>query len=146
MPIHDWTRVRSGLFHDFHQAWSIEIRNSLNRGSMPKGYYALVEQKVDGPEPDVIAVQSKVKRKSQTDTTVAVMDPPKTSVTTHISSDAARYARKANRITVRHPLGQVAVGRNRHHLIGRWGRTRPLPRHRRHGCRRRLVGQAGNAP
>lgn len=22
MPIHDWTRVPTGLFHDFHQIWS----------------------------------------------------------------------------------------------------------------------------
>ena len=25
MPIHDWTRVPSGLSHHFHQDWSIEI-------------------------------------------------------------------------------------------------------------------------
>ena len=30
MPIHDWSRVDAGTFHDFHQAWTIEIRNGLN--------------------------------------------------------------------------------------------------------------------
>ena len=30
MPIHDWTRVPSGLFHDFHQSWSIRIKDALN--------------------------------------------------------------------------------------------------------------------
>ena len=25
MPIHDWTRLPGGLFHHFHQDWSIEI-------------------------------------------------------------------------------------------------------------------------
>lgn len=63
MPMNDWTRVPSGLFHDFHQAWSIEIRNALNKGIMPKGFYALVEQKVDVPEPDVIAVEMKKRGK-----------------------------------------------------------------------------------
>ena len=23
MPIHDWTRVRSNQFHDFHQSWTV---------------------------------------------------------------------------------------------------------------------------
>ena len=32
MPIHDWSRVDAGIFHDFHQAWTIEIRNALNGG------------------------------------------------------------------------------------------------------------------
>ena len=48
MPIHDWTRVPSGLFHDFHQRWTAEISNTLNRGIMPAGYYAYVEQRVGG--------------------------------------------------------------------------------------------------
>ena len=30
MPIHDWTRVKAGKFHDFHQAWNIELRSVLN--------------------------------------------------------------------------------------------------------------------
>lgn len=29
MPIHDWSCVDHGVFHDFHQAWTIEIRNAL---------------------------------------------------------------------------------------------------------------------
>jgi hypothetical protein len=36
MPIHDWTRAQPGLFHEFHQSWSVRIKD------------ALVEQKVDG--------------------------------------------------------------------------------------------------
>ena len=45
MPIHDWARIPSGLFHDFHQTWSIEITNRLNRGLLPEGLSALVEQR-----------------------------------------------------------------------------------------------------
>ena len=44
MPVHDWSRVDADLFHDFHQAWSIGIRNALNGGLLPKGYSALVGQ------------------------------------------------------------------------------------------------------
>ena len=109
MPIHDWTRVQSGLFHDFHQGWSIEIRNALNRGVMPKGFYAMVEQKVDGPEPDVIAVEMKKRAKPPGGTPTATLEPPKAALTAHVSSDAVGYARKANRISIRHPLGEVVA-------------------------------------
>jgi len=44
MPIHDWTKVPAGIFHDFHAAWIIELRNALNDGFLPSGYYALAEQ------------------------------------------------------------------------------------------------------
>jgi hypothetical protein len=44
MPIHDWTRVEAGIFHDFHTVWIGAIRNALNEGLLPKGYYALAEQ------------------------------------------------------------------------------------------------------
>ncbi|OWK37563.1 DUF4058 family protein [Fimbriiglobus ruber] len=109
MPIHDWTRVPSGLFHDFHQAWSIEIRNALNRGRLPKGYYALVEQRVDGPEPDVIAVETKTKGTASPGDTTAILEPPKTRLVARVPSEAGRYARRANRISVHHPLGNVVA-------------------------------------
>ena len=57
MPIHDWTRVRANRFHDFHQSWTIAIRNALNAGQLPSGYFAMVEQKAGGPEPDVITLE-----------------------------------------------------------------------------------------
>ena len=49
MPIHAWSRVPSGLFHDFHQSWSIRIKDGLNSGRLPKGVAALVEQRA-GPK------------------------------------------------------------------------------------------------
>ena len=52
MPIHDWSCVESGTFHDFHQGWTIEIRNALNRGILPPGYFAMADQRIGGPEPD----------------------------------------------------------------------------------------------
>jgi hypothetical protein len=44
MPIHDWTKVPSGIFHDFHHSWIEEIHRHLNRGHLPEGFYALVER------------------------------------------------------------------------------------------------------
>jgi len=44
MPVHDWTRVDAGIFHDFHNAWVLELANTLTGGLLPAGYYALTEQ------------------------------------------------------------------------------------------------------
>jgi hypothetical protein len=43
MPIHDWTRVGPGIYHDFHQGWTIDLKRALNHGLLPDGYYAVVE-------------------------------------------------------------------------------------------------------
>ena len=58
MPIHDWTRVDAGIFHNFHQDWTIEICRTLNRGLLPADYVAMTDQRVDGPEPDVVTVRA----------------------------------------------------------------------------------------
>ena len=57
MPIHDWSRVDAGTFHDFDQAWTIEIRNALNGGLLPPGFFAMAEQIVSGPIPDVVTLK-----------------------------------------------------------------------------------------
>ena len=44
MPVHDWTRVSGGTFHDFHYSWVLEIKRALKRGLLPKGYYVMAEQ------------------------------------------------------------------------------------------------------
>jgi hypothetical protein len=106
MPIHDWTRVPSGLFHHFHQDWSIEIARTLNRGVLTHGYSAFAEQRVDGPEGDVITVGTRTKTDSSSTTT---LEPPKTKLVTRTSSEASKYARKANRISIQHPLGNVVA-------------------------------------
>src|SRR5438105_15655244 len=61
MPIHDWTRVPAGLFHDFHQSWSIRVKDALNAGRLPKGLVALVEQRAGPLESDVLAIEAKSK-------------------------------------------------------------------------------------
>lgn len=109
MPIHDWTRVPSGLFHEFHQSWTVRIKDALNAGLMPDGYYALVEQRVEGPEPDVIAVELKRPVGPPPGHALATLAPPRAKVVDRLASEASHYARKANRITVRHALGDVVA-------------------------------------
>ncbi len=109
MPIHDWTRVPAGLFHHFHQDWSTEIARALNRGILPKGYSALVEQRVGGPEPDVVAVEVPSGRRSQPDSAIGLLEPPRTRVINRTQDLATRYAEKANRISIHHELGEVVA-------------------------------------
>src|SRR5712671_4049127 len=44
MPVHDWTRVSDGTFHDFHYSWVLEIKRALKRGLLPPGYHVMAEQ------------------------------------------------------------------------------------------------------
>ncbi len=107
MPIHDWTRVDAGTFHDFHQVWTIAIRNALNRGVLPPGYYAMADQRVSGPEPDVVALRLRGPAPSGG---LAVADaPPRVRQIARVEAESAIYARKANRIVIRHQLGPVVA-------------------------------------
>lgn len=109
MPIHDWTRVPSGLFHHFHQSWSIRIVDALNSGRLPRGISALVEQKSGPKESDVLAVESRTKRpKSDSNgSSAAVAIKPKP--VTHFvrRSTAELFSARANRIVLKHHLGRT---------------------------------------
>ncbi len=108
MPIHDWSRVDANLFHDFHQTWSIAIRNALNRGLLPKGYSALVEQHADGLVPDVITLKSRSKTDPPVEPVgggVVVATPPRARHVLRAEKESA--AARANRIAIRHSLGRV---------------------------------------
>src|SRR5438105_12791628 len=58
MPVHDWTRVEAGVFHDFHVGWIPEIRTALNGGLLPEGYYAMAEQHAGQTIADVLTLHS----------------------------------------------------------------------------------------
>src|SRR5258707_12718182 len=99
MPIHDWSRIPSGLFHHFHQDWSIEIARTLNRGNLPKGLSAMVEQRAGPKEGDVLTVESRrPKRKSDLGEGggLLTLDPPTTSIVRKTTKEI--YADRSNRI------------------------------------------------
>ncbi len=106
MPIHDWSKVPAGLFHHFHQHWSIEIATTLNRGRLPKGVSALVEQRAGPKETDVLAIESKSARwAAGSDGGVATLEQPVTRIVQRSSSYL--YAQRANRIVIKHHLGRI---------------------------------------
>ncbi len=41
MPMHDWSRVQSGVCHNFHVLWLSAITNRLNAGLLPEGMIAM---------------------------------------------------------------------------------------------------------
>lgn len=120
MPVHDWSHVDSGVFHDFHQAWIIEIRNSLNDGRLPDSFYALAEQVAQGPIPDVVTLElaprndqtnpgSRWDKEGGLSSAVAVAEtPPRVSHTHEAATDL--YASRASRVAVRHVSGDEIVG------------------------------------
>jgi hypothetical protein len=107
MPIHDWTRVSAGIYHDFHQDWTIEIRRTLNGGILPPGYYAMADQRVSGPEPDIVALRLRGPERSAG--LVVAETPPRIKQAARAETEASLYARKANRIAIRHELGRVVA-------------------------------------
>jgi len=109
MPIHDWSRVDLGVFHDFHQVWTIEIRNALNAGLLPAGYFAMTDQFLEGRIPEVVTLNhGPSPSDSQTSGGVAVLDaPPRASHITSVELDA--YTERANRIVVKHRRGEVVA-------------------------------------
>jgi hypothetical protein len=107
MPIHDWSRVPSGLFHDFHQSWSIRIKDALNSGRLPKGVAALVEQRAGPKESDVLAIEARPRRHldEKLDGGIATLPPPVTRIVRRTTNEI--YASRANRIVVKHHLGRI---------------------------------------
>lgn len=108
MPIHDWTRVPSGLFHHFHQDWSIEIARSLNRGVLPKGVSAMVEQRSGPKEADVLSVERQKGRpqpNAKDGGNLLTLQPPATKMVYRTTNEI--YAARANRIVVKHHLGRI---------------------------------------
>lgn len=110
MPIHDWTRVDAGLFHDFHQDWTIEVRRALNAGLLPPGYVALADQQTGGPIPDVLTLHRRPKdagpRGPAGGLAVGTVPPRARFV---VAGENDTYARRANRIRIQHRPGEVVA-------------------------------------
>lgn len=74
MPIHDWKQVPAGIFHDFHQEWSVALKHALN-GILPPPYYALINRPRRPCEADVYAEKAnRVLVFNDADEVVAVLE------------------------------------------------------------------------
>ena len=119
MPIHDWTSVSAGTFHDFHHAWIAELRRTLNAGMLPPDYYALAEQVANQIVPDVLTLQDMSGDGGRSGPAVwagsdgggglaVATRPPRVSVS-DTASEAMLLAARRKRIVIRHQTGDRIV-------------------------------------
>ncbi|HEV3261084.1 MAG TPA: DUF4058 domain-containing protein, partial [Gemmataceae bacterium] len=104
MPVHDWTRVNAGAFHDFHSAWIIHLKEALNGGLLPEGYYAMAEQHAGRVIADVLTLQLDerapiVPRESGP---VAVAEAPPRVSRKVVAGPNAAYRATRRTLTIRH--------------------------------------------
>ena len=129
MPVHDWTRVDAGIFHDFHHTWITEIKRALNRGLLPAEYYALAEQIAGGLGPDVLTLQRPaVGPPPPGDPTGGVAlaaSPPR--VWHRLRAEPDLYAAKAKAVVIRH--------KSHHQVIAIVEIVSPGNKNSRHGLR-----------
>ena len=121
MPVHDWTLVTPGTFHDFHLAWIVEIRRALNGGLLPEGYYALAEQVAGEIGPDILTLQdssegsTRLPRNPRDVTidggggTLAVADAPPKAAVMDTVTEAMLLAMRHRRLVICHTTGDRIV-------------------------------------
>jgi hypothetical protein len=111
MPIHDWTRLEAGDFHHFHQRWIQDLAAALNRGLLPSDYMALSDQVTARPIPDVVTLRSRRPNGTGDGGTgggIAVAtSPPSARVIARF--ERINYARRADRVVIRHRRGRVVA-------------------------------------
>lgn len=119
MPVHDWTRVEAGVFHDFHHAWIEDLKRALNGGVLPTQYYALAEQHAAGFGPDILTLQASTGEEEDEDTIevpkagtsdgegALLLSQPRVQVMAE--TDMEYYRRKQNAVVVRHSSGDRMV-------------------------------------
>ena len=106
MPVHDWSRVGAGTFHDFHCGWLVEIRNALNNGVLPPDYYAMAEQVAGSMGPDVLTLEAvgsngdDAPPAAARGATAVALAPPRVSFTATTEMD--EYVLKQKTLIIRH--------------------------------------------
>jgi hypothetical protein len=104
MPLHDWTKIESGVYHGFHYQWIATMTARLNAGLLPPAYYAAPERSVQGPIPDLITFRDD----GLYDNTavadgggVATLAKPRKKFVLTAQNESLVYAMRANRIAVK---------------------------------------------
>lgn len=101
MPIHDWTRVNAGTSHDFHNSWIIHLKEALNGGRLPRGYYAMSEQHAGRVIADILTLHDGGESSSEDSGGTAVLAPPRVSRKV-VMSESAAYRTLRKTLAIRH--------------------------------------------
>ncbi|NLY03136.1 MAG: DUF4058 family protein [Rhodopirellula sp.] len=111
MPIHDWGRVIAGVFHDFHGSWITHLKEALNGGVLPEGFYALSEQQAGRIQPDVLTLRGEDFSREEPGCAggIAVAEAaPRVDLTLRLD-ESRSYALKQRTIAIRHRSGDDVV-------------------------------------
>ncbi len=106
MPLHDWSRVPTYVYHDFHMGLLVALRRVLNSGVLPEGYYALADQSMRTMGPDVLTLGPHTTEPARTPPPsgrvgVAVAEtPPRAQVMARTPPRPVGFRQK--RVTIRH--------------------------------------------
>lgn len=106
MPMHDWTRVPTFAFKDFHTEWIVSLKHAIN-AALPPGYHAMAEQSLRTMGADVLTLQTQSpptpvkppRTSSNGDGTVATLTAPRVRLTEKAEL-VAGYRQK--RLAIRH--------------------------------------------
>ena len=116
MPVHDWARVDDGTFHAFHLLWIGQLMGTLNRGILPRGYYAMGEQVATRMQTDLLALRVAPRPSSpippEEGGTAVAEAPPNVRLTLRPNpkTPARRPApRRGRRLVIRHVSGDQVV-------------------------------------
>ncbi len=108
--VHDWTRAEAGDFHHFHQRWIGALTDALNGGVLPPEFMALAEQVTGRPIPDVVTLASRTPTSGPGKDSIAVVPaplPPSARVIQRF--ERINYAKRADRVVIRHGRGRVVA-------------------------------------
>ncbi len=110
MPVHDWTRVDEGLFHAFRLSWICGLCDALNGGGLPPSHFAMLERSPRAHIPDVLDLRlsdADIEPSGTNPALEVATVPPQARVVQ--STERGNYAKKADRVTVRHRHGQIVA-------------------------------------
>jgi hypothetical protein len=107
MPLHDWTRVPAHAYHDFHTAWLVAVRNALNAGVLPAGFYARSEQSLRPMGPDVLTLQAADRPAAPSPGVAATTTPPQVRFAAAATARPVGFRQK--RLAVRHASGDRLI-------------------------------------
>jgi hypothetical protein len=111
MPVHDWTLVPAGMFHDFHSSWIIHLKETLNGGLLPEDYYALAEQQAGRVLTDILTLHSgdpgSIERRSNGP--LAVLEAPPRVSRKVVAGPNATFRNIRRTLAIRHVSGHRLV-------------------------------------
>src|SRR5947209_7588302 len=106
MPMHDWTRVDAGTYHMQHHNWITMLHRSM-KPLLPKGYYAMPEQRATLYGPDILTLEKQPPSKLDGNGGAGTLVRPKAKIVEETLSDY--FLRKQNAIAIRHVSGDRLV-------------------------------------